>query len=587
MTGIRISALAAAASFFLASCSHQPIDRSPSSKSETKTTLDGIRVNPVTYSGAPDWKVSLHKGEDSKWGVVKDLDTQEYWLGRADHRAAFSARINQLLALYGKKGTHTHLGELPKAAENALEEIQDLLKFLEGEKDHKSTDAKDAYVHIAELTEAFNFNFQYPIDSEIWIGIAPFKALKNLGNYIVDRASRPAQNVVASSRKDLDEVHPPDSSFWKNPGPIPQREARIGFGREKPFAFEGQCSYLDPKSGYGIHGGFSIDCGGRKWKIKFGNETHSEPFNSRMVWLLGFNAVPVDYAKGLKVKYDRRVFSEYNTRKELTMKVVSALGFTYRKIELQRELDPFVEAVAEAVLKDGTRVPASRLKTLLVANPAPEKLKIASNYKTSFEKKIDYLVLQEGNVETDLEELKNLGPWDWNGLDHAKRREFRAFGILAAWLNMFDIRLDNNRLRRFKDKDGRKHLQHYVSDLGSGLGRARNFIRYENSDLRGFPNTFIDRQYDEDGRWRKDIPYIISNYTPIQSNDAFDRADNNDIRWMARLIGAITLQQMEDALSASGFNEQEVQAFLQKLSRRRDNLIKVVGLEHEIPLFNR
>jgi hypothetical protein len=59
----------------------------------------------------------------------------------------------------------------------------------------------------------------------------------------------------------------------------------------------------------------------------------------------------------------------------------------------------------------------------------------------------------------------------------------------------------------------------------------------------------------------------------------------DDARWMARLIGQFTEQQIIDALEASGFTPSEVQIYADKLVSRRDHLIRDLQLTKEIALL--
>ena len=59
----------------------------------------------------------------------------------------------------------------------------------------------------------------------------------------------------------------------------------------------------------------------------------------------------------------------------------------------------------------------------------------------------------------------------------------------------------------------------------------------------------------------------------------------DDARWMARLIGQLSEQQIIDALEASGFTSSEVRIYTDKLVSRRDNLILDLQLTREIALL--
>jgi hypothetical protein len=59
----------------------------------------------------------------------------------------------------------------------------------------------------------------------------------------------------------------------------------------------------------------------------------------------------------------------------------------------------------------------------------------------------------------------------------------------------------------------------------------------------------------------------------------------DDGRWMARLIGQLTENQLRAALIASGYDNAEARIYFEKLISRRDQMICDLQLQDEIPLF--
>ncbi len=60
---------------------------------------------------------------------------------------------------------------------------------------------------------------------------------------------------------------------------------------------------------------------------------------------------------------------------------------------------------------------------------------------------------------------------------------------------------------------------------------------------------------------------------------AFKDMTTEDALWMARLISRLSEKQINDALTASGFQSPERELFLDKLAKRRDEIICAFGLE--------
>jgi hypothetical protein len=150
---------------------------------------------------------------------------------------------------------------------------------------------------------------------------------------------------------------------------------------------------------------------------------------------------------------------------------------------------------------------------------------------------------------------------------------------LFAWTNCFDVRWDNNRLKR--DRDG---IQHVISDLGNGLGRADNYKVNAQGLVNDFPWTFTEAPVvDDHGRERK--RFRVVSYQPVFGNHAFADMTVDDARWMARLIAQLTESQIQEALIAAGYTSAEVRLYTEKLVSRRDRMIQDLGLANEIPLL--
>lgn len=553
-------------SFSLLSCQSAKLsERKPASEHETNS-LSGTRVNPVTVQQSVYTSINLHDGDFNQW-QTGELRLKKYDISNPQDLLRLTQRLNELESM----------SELfPKAANNSIKEAISLAKMIQNNK-FSAKDQLDSAIHLAEVVAAFNYNFQYPIKDQVWILALPFKLLSDLDNPMMANKAKTATNLNSQdSHKPLDQRDPVDSTFWKKPSAISEKNLYYGFNRNKIPHFPSVCTYDGPKESFGIHGGFSLKCDGKKWKFKFGNETKTEPFNSRIVWALGYNAVPVDYVKpGVRVAFDSKIYNEYNMRKELSIKVKSILGFQYFKKNLQEVRNPFKEAILGAELKDGTFISSEELEKNI----------------STYEDKISNVVLREASVESELENEKSLGPWGWNDFDHRSRRELRGFGIVAGFLNLFDLRTDNNKLRLKKNPDGSTELAHYINDLGSGLGNAKNFFQNSNGAFDQFPWDFIKKRPSikppmagqKGGAPQWQSPYVFLHFNLIQENKALRDMQPNDARWAAKMLAQISETQLTDALIAAGLTASETTLVLEKLISRRQGLLKTLGLEKEFP----
>jgi hypothetical protein len=402
----------------------------------------------------------------------------------------------------------------------------------------------------------------------------------------LERLSRPvgqghtlATDLEPGDLADPSRLDPEPSTFWHRPQTISDQDLYHGFGRTHLLLeSEPLCSYAGPKESFGRNPGFQIECDGVKLKLKFA-EVSSEPFAARIFDALGYHTDPTDYAPRVKMRYSRTMFQEFNSRKPLRTHFTFLGIVSLYTLDLQQHYDPF-DYVSSAVLADGTRWSGRTLKHHLLRNPDLPRAELdSSNYRGEVEASIDYLETVAANVQRKIG--KTIGPWDFGELDHSSRRELRGAGLLAAWLGWFDTRFDNTRLRIVK-RDGKHEMEHYFSDLGGVLGETSGIL-YSRGELpNAFPWTFT-RPPLRQGEHQLAKPLRLSGYKPLASTPAFAEMTIDDARWMARLLGSLTSEQIEQALIASGFDSAQVRLYLAKLLCRRDQMMVDLGLVGEMP----
>jgi hypothetical protein len=374
-------------------------------------------------------------------------------------------------------------------------------------------------------------------------------------------ASTVPDNLVSTN---LHLIHPPSSSFWIKPTNVAEIDLATGFNRRAVENYgETIWSYAGPKNGYGGHAGFEVASGSHRIKLKFG-EVHSEPFTARIFHALGFNVDPTDFSPGVKVRFDRRLFAEFNSRKPVNTKITLLGVLPVWTIRFQPVHDP-TKFFARIVLKDGTVASPTALPHLLSeADPA-----------------IDYLVTVPANVQPKVESELTIGPWSFDQLGHQHRRELRGAGLLAAWLGWHDSRFENTRLRAV-EREGHMQLKHYFSDLGGGLGRSVGMLSRSSEDVDGFPESFTKPELDQ-GPHRMRRPFRIVNFRPIERTEAFEQMTIDDARWMAYWIAQLTPAQIHDALRASGFTPDHARILLAKLLNRRFRMLHDLDLLRQSP----
>jgi len=447
----------------------------------------------------------------------------------------------------------------------------------------QTNDAPNRILQIREIQASLRNAAVPPVPEKLGIFTSWIFFFKNLSGSIA-RGHTPATNLAVPlpPASDSGRVDPAASTFWSRPKAIAEEDLYAGFGRTLFPRLENLlCDYSAPKTSSGTHGGFDVEYNGERYKIKFG-DLNSEPFTARIFHALGFHVDPTDFAGQVQVHYSRRLLREFHLRKPLAMKI-TPLGIHVGTVQLQSHYDPFA-FITSAVFNDGRQISGMALKQMLFKNPSlshPEDL--PENFLTNVEAELDYLVTTPANIQPRDGPTQSIGSWDFGQLGHENLRELRGAGLLAAWLGWFDSRADNTKLRLVRDADD-VQLLHFFSDLGGGMGAGTGLFSPHGENPHEFTWTFTSPEVVR-GPGRMTTPFRIRDFKPTVPTPAFAEMTADDARWMARLIGQLTENQLRAALIASGYDNAEARLYLEKLFNRRDRMIIDLGLQQEVPLL--
>jgi hypothetical protein len=179
-------------------------------------------------------------------------------------------------------------------------------------------------------------------------------------------------------------------------------------------------------------------------------------------------------------------------------------------------------------------------------------------------------------------------------IPHEHRRELRAYGTFAAWVNHVDSKSINT-LDTVIDQDGRKVVRHHLLDFGSTVGSAGVYPReaFEGWEylvegkktLAGMPTLGF---YVKD--WRT-VPLYRSRsvgafptdnadwdperWKPRYANSAFRSARLDDKFWAARLLQGFTDDMLTAVTRVGQFGDPESEAMLAKFFiERRDAIVR-------------
>ncbi len=389
---------------------------------------------------------------------------------------------------------------------------------------------------LLEIHRSFILNTESPFPDG-------FDAVKSVGYFVRDFL--PSRYIRGKTQ-----ASPNQSLFqsWESHGSIPSLDLTAGPKTKTPFQEEldsGNCTYLKPKTGTGTRPGFKISCDGKTVKVKF-KEVHSHPFAARILWALGYAVAPATYAPHMTLPYERRIFTEINSREGVTTDFKAA-GIKLFKLHYNPKKN-MLDYVDHATLKSGKVISTAELGPM-IGNAGAEA-------------EIATITTKELQTQVEDSKLLQVGEWSYNDFDHPSDRGIRALAVPLAWMGGWDFRQDNNVLAVDLSGPTPKY-EFYLPDLGGVLGSARSYFLFFNTieSVKG-----LDHPIAKHGR--------LARYQTIENNQAFKDCTRDDARWMLSLLNQLSIAQIRDALSGAGFKGDELDQFLEVLLKRRDELTK-------------
>jgi hypothetical protein len=177
---------------------------------------------------------------------------------------------------------------------------------------------------------------------------------------------------------------------------------------------------------------------------------------------------------------------------------------------------------------------------------------------------------------------------------HEDRRELRAYGVFAAWLNHVDAKALNS-LDMLVNDNGRKVVRHYLIDFGSSLGSGAvepahysagsgyyiepgtvgrqmigfGFIRPKWHTAQFYTSSSIGRLPLDNTRFNPAV------WKPRVPNQAFLQARADDQFWAAQKLAAMSTDLIRAAVHAGEFADPAAEEFLvTALTERRDAILQ-------------
>jgi len=186
-------------------------------------------------------------------------------------------------------------------------------------------------------------------------------------------------------------------------------------------------------------------------------------------------------------------------------------------------------------------------------------------------------------------------------IPHERRRELRGLRVIAAWINHADAG-EKNTYDAYVTAGARNYLKHYLLDFGSTLGggdyingpyRVGHEYIFDGGAMSRSLVTFglWHRPWEEHGRIvHPEIGYYDSElfeperWKPNYPNPAFNRMDEADGYWGAKIVTAFSDEVIEKLARAGEYSRSEVTTYLADTMKRRRDAIGRYWLDRVAPL---
>lgn len=182
-----------------------------------------------------------------------------------------------------------------------------------------------------------------------------------------------------------------------------------------------------------------------------------------------------------------------------------------------------------------------------------------------------FILFKEAEMEAEDDEQIRVGEWSFAELGHAELREVRGLMLFNLWVANTDISDSRNQKLILKKSDAGYDWHFIQHDSGVSLGRIIG------EEPNGFQSDLVRKNTD------KEIVFAYSSFQPSSIANTITFAD---AKWATRLIAQLTRAQITEAVELGGWHPSISALYVEKLIRRRNQLVQGFGLEAEAGLLN-
>jgi hypothetical protein len=185
-------------------------------------------------------------------------------------------------------------------------------------------------------------------------------------------------------------------------------------------------------------------------------------------------------------------------------------------------------------------------------------------------------VVRNVRLKRSVKGQKKSGNWSWFKNPFVGTKELNGLRIMMALINNWDLKEINNAIYDEKGEGAR----YAVSDLGASFGETGNSITRSKSN----PGDYIKSQFiqkitpEHVDFFLSSRPFVLSavdvpNYvTRTHMQDIVKDIPLADAKWLGKLLGRLSDEQIRDCFRAAGFSSEEVEGYAAVVKERIKDL---------------
>jgi hypothetical protein len=181
-------------------------------------------------------------------------------------------------------------------------------------------------------------------------------------------------------------------------------------------------------------------------------------------------------------------------------------------------------------------------------------------------------VVRGVRLERRIKGQKKSGNWSWFKNPFVETKELNGLRIMMALINNWDLKEVNNAVYA-ENGQGPRYV---ISDLGASFGETGNSITRSKSNLEDYAGTeFIQKVTPEHVDFflssRPFFPTAVDvpNYlTRTKMQDVAKHIPLAHAKWLGRLLGQLSADQIRDCFRAAGYSPEEVNGYAKVVQGR-------------------